>query len=113
MGALLQMINHGAAAPQVAQQVAVQHEPRVFNASFLERLAQLNSASRELRRMGLHVVWSRLAGPRPQAHIQRNANESLKCLLDRMGSLTFRKQDGCTLVSGVFEGVTVSWVEPA
>lgn len=90
-----------------------QGEPRVFSASFLERLAQLTHAERELRRLGLHVIWSRLAGPKPQAHIRRDATVSMAPLLDRMGPRSFRKEEGCTLVSGEFDGVIVSWVEPS
>ena len=89
------------------------HESRVFTASFLERLALLNHAERELRRLGLHVVWSRLAGPKPQAHIQRDETKSLAPLLNRMGPRSFRDEAGCKLVSGEFEGVIVSWVEPS
>jgi hypothetical protein len=87
------------------------HESRVFTASFLERLAQLTHAERELRRLGVHVIWSRLAGPKPQAHIQRDGTKSIAPLLDRMGPRSFRDSDGCKLVFGEFEGVTVSWVE--
>ena len=109
MGALLQLVS-----PVPASVLAgTQGEPRVFSASFLERLAQLTHAERELRRLGLHVIWSRLAGPKPQAHIRRDATVSMAPLLDRMGPRSFRKEEGCTLVSGEFDGVIVSWVEPS
>lgn len=109
MAALLQLVSHMPASVPAGMQC----EPRVFTASFLERLAQLTHAERELRRLGLHVIWSRLAGPKPQAHIQRDDTVSISPLLNRMGQRSFRKEDGCTLVSGEFEGVIVSWVEPA
>ena len=73
MAALLQLVS-----PMPASVLAgTQWEPRVFSASFLERLAQLTHAERELRRLGLHVIWSRLAGPKPQAHIQRDETKSI------------------------------------
>ena len=109
MAALLQLVN-----PMPASVLAGTHgEPRVFSASFLERLAQLTHAERELRRLGLHVIWSRLAGPKPQAHIQRDDTKSIASLLNRMGPRSFRDEAGCKLVSGEFEGVIVSWVEPS
>lgn len=86
--------------------------PRVITPEFQLRLGRLNHAIRELRGLGLQVVWSRLSGPFPQAHIQRDADVSLGALMDRMGPRNFLQIDGCTVVSGVFEGVTVSWVEP-
>lgn len=93
--------------------LGTQSEPRVFSASFLERLAQLTHAERELRRLGLHVIWSRLSGPKPQAHIRRDAAVSIAPLLNRMGPRSFRDEDDCKLVFGEFEGITVSWVEPS
>lgn len=111
MGAILQLVGQTAAAHPAFMQAP--HESRVFTASFLERLALLNHAERELRRLGLHVVWSRLAGPKPQAHIQRDDTKSLAPLLNRMGPRSFRDEAGCKLVSGEFEGVIVSWVEPS
>lgn len=89
----------------------MEHEPRVFNEPFRERLALLNNAERELRRMGLHVVWSRLAGPKPQAHILRDGKVSIAPLMDRMGPRSFHKDGDGTVVSGDFQGVLVSWVE--
>lgn len=88
-------------------------EPRVFSASFLERLALLTNAERELRRLGFHVIWSRLAGPKPQAHIRRDATVSISPLLDRMGERYFRDDAVGKKVFGEFEGVMVSWVEPS
>lgn len=111
MGAILQLVGQTAAAHPAFMQT--QHESRVFTTSFLERLALLNHAERELRRLGLHVVWSRLAGPKPQAHIQRDETKSIASLLNRMGPRSFRDEAGCKLVSGEFEGVIVSWVEPS
>lgn len=109
MAALLQLVS-----PMPASVLAGTHgEPRVFSASFLERLARLTHAERELRRLGLHVICSRLAGPKPQAHIRRDATVSIASLLDRMGPRSFRDEDGCKVVFGEFEGVTVSWVEPS
>ena len=109
MAALLELVSPMPASIPVGMQC----EPRVFSASFLERLAQLTHAERELRRLGLHVIWSRLAGPKPQAHIRREATVSIAPLLNRMGPRSFRKEEGCTLVSGEFDGVVVSWVEPS
>ena len=111
MPALLQLVN---ATPSVPQMLSpLHHEPRVFSASFQERLAQLNRAERELRAMGLRVVWSSFSGQKPHTHFQRDANISIASLLERMGPRTFRDEDGCKLVSGEFEGVIVSWVEPS
>lgn len=89
------------------------HEPRVMTPSFQERLCVLNHATRELRQLGLQVVWSKLAGPIPQAHIRRDAAVSIGPLLDRMGPRSFQPSQGCTVVSGAFEGITVSWIEPS
>jgi hypothetical protein len=91
----------------------LQHESRVFTGSFMERLALLTHAERELRRLGLNVVWSSLAGPTPQAHIRRDADVSIVPLLDRMGPRYFIDDDGCKVVCGEFEGITVRWVEPS
>lgn len=88
------------------------HAPRVFTGDFQERLALLTKAERELRGMGLHVVWTQLAGPRPQAHIRRDAEISLGPLMDRMGPRGFSTCDGGLVVSGQFMGVIVSWIEP-
>jgi hypothetical protein len=110
MAALLQLVSTEPALPPAI--LAAPHEPRVFSASFQERLAQLNRAERALRAMGLRVVWSSLTGTMPHAHIQRDANVSLAGLLERLGPRTFREEDTGKLVSGEFEGVTVSWREP-
>lgn len=91
---------------------ALLHTPRVFTGDFQERLGLLTKAERELRDMGLHVVWTQLAGPRPQAHIRRDADISLAPLMDRMERRDFITCDGGTVVSGQFMGVIVSWVEP-
>lgn len=109
MGALLQLVAPVAVPPSFAP---MQHEPRVFSEPFRVRLALLTSAERELRGMGLHVVWTRLAGPKPQAHILRDGRVSIGPLLDRMGPRSYRKDGDGTVVSGEFEGVIVSWVEP-
>lgn len=86
--------------------------PRVFTGDFQERLARLNHAERELRAMGLHVNWTRLAGPLPQAHIHRDTSVSISPLLDRMGPRSFRPEGDATVISGEFKGVIVSWLEP-
>ncbi|MGQ0708734.1 MAG: hypothetical protein ACT4NV_03190 [Rhodoferax sp.] len=86
-------------------------QPRVFTPPVLERLAQLNHAERALRTLGLQVVWSKLAGPKPQVHIHRDGVKSLAPLLDRMGPRSFHKEGGCTVVSGEYLGVIVSWAE--
>ncbi|MRD73309.1 hypothetical protein HCX48_00415 [Rhodocyclus tenuis] len=95
---------HAAAAQRTA--------PRVFTAPFQARLAILNAATRELRQMGFHIVWSRLAGPMPQARIRRSASVSVAPLLDRMGPRSFLNEEGATVVSGEFEGILLSWAEP-
>ncbi len=104
-------LTNRAAAP-LAVTAPQQSAPRVFTASFQERLAVLNAADRELRRLGFHIVWSRLAGPVPQAHIRRDASVSVAPLLNRMGPRSFRTEGGCTVVSGEFEGIVLSWAEP-
>lgn len=112
MTALLQLVSPH--VPSGAMTVAMnQGAPRVFSPAFLDRLAQLTHAERELRALGLRVVWSRLSEPRPQAHIRRDAAVSIAPLLERMGPRSFREESGCKLVSGEFEGVIVSWVEPS
>lgn len=88
------------------------HEPRVFTGDFRDRLSLLTKAERELRDMGLQVVWTALAGPRPQAHIHRDADKSLGPLMDRMGPRDFISRDDGMVVSGLFQGVLVSWLEP-
>ncbi len=100
---------HQAAAPAALPKPSA---PRVLTASFQERLAVLNAADRELRRLGFHIVWSRLAGPVPQAHIRRDAAVSVAPLFNRMGPRSFRTEGGCTVVSGEFEGIVLSWAEP-
>jgi hypothetical protein len=89
-----------------------QPAPAVLTDAFQRRLAALNTATRELREMGLTVVWSKLAGPMPQAHIRRDDGVSLSPLMDRMGPRSFRDDGACLVVSGEFCGVIVSWVEP-
>ncbi|WP_306602515.1 hypothetical protein [Azonexus sp.] len=86
--------------------------PAVLTPAFQDRLASLNAATRELRGMGLAVVWSKLAGPVPQAHIRRHDAMSLSPLLDRMGPRSFRPDGACVVVSGLFMGIQLSWVEP-
>ena len=86
--------------------------PKVFTADICSRLAALTYAERELRSLGLHVIWSRLAGHKPQAHFQRDAKVSIAGLLDRMGPRSFRKGEGYTVISAEFHGVIVSWCEP-
>ncbi|MGQ0711011.1 MAG: hypothetical protein ACT4NV_14840 [Rhodoferax sp.] len=108
MGAHLQLVSPSVTT-LVIQPDAPQ--PRVFTPPVLERLAQLTHAERELRALGLQVVWSKLAGPRPQVHIHRDGVKSLAPLLDRMGPRSFHKEGGCTVVSGDFEGVILSWLE--
>lgn len=108
MPSVISLTNRAAAPVLMAQQYA----PRVFTTSFQERLALLNAADRELRRLGFHIVWSRLAGPMPHAHIRRDAVVSVAPLLNRMGPRSFRKEDGCLVVSGEFEGILLSWAEP-
>ena len=113
MAAHLQLIRQPVVVPPPSLPLAGYREPRVFTASFQEHLAQLNHAERELRSMGLHVVWTQLAGSKPQAHILRDADVSIARLLDRMGPRSFREDSGCKVASGDFEGVIVSWVEPS
>ena len=96
----------------VAVGVSKQPAPLVLTASFRERMAILNAAARELRRLGFHIVWSGVSGPVPQAHIRRDVSVSVAPLLDRMGPRSFRTEDGCTVVSGKFEGIILSWAEP-
>lgn len=55
----------------------------------------MNNVERDLRRLGLHVVWSSLKGSKPQAHIRRDAAVSIAPLLDRMGPRSFREENGC------------------
>lgn len=88
------------------------HVPRVFTGDFQERLSLLTKAERDLRGMGLQVVWTQLAGPRPQAHIRRDAEISLGPLMDRMGPRDFHPSEGGVVISGEFQGVLVSWLEP-
>lgn len=89
------------------------HQPRVFTGDFQERLSLLNRAERELRAMGLQVVYTQLAGPRPQAHIKRDTSVSLGPLMDLMGPRDFvSKEGGGIVISGEFMGVIVSWLEP-
>jgi len=93
--------------------MAALHAPRVFTDSFQERLATLNTADRALREMGFHSVWTRLAGPKPEVHLHRDIAVSMGPLLDKMGPRAFRSVDeGCTMISGEFMGVIVSWCEP-
>ena len=87
-------------------------EAKVFTPDFRARLAMLTHAERELRGMGLQVLWSSLGGTAPQAHIRRDTKVSIAGLLDRMGPRSFRPEDGYTMASGDFLGVIVSWCEP-
>lgn len=99
-------------SPAPLPPMPMHHEPRVFSPSFVERLGRLNEAERQLRQMGLQVVWTRIAGPLPQAHILRDAAVSLAKLMDRMGPRSYRNENGGLVVSGEFMGCIVSWVEP-
>lgn len=99
-------------SPAPLPPMPVHHEPRVFSPSFVERLGRLNEAERQLRRMGLQVVWTRIAGPLPQGHILRDADVSLARLMDQMGPRSYRNENGGLVVSGEFMGCIVSWVEP-
>ena len=85
---------------------------KVFTADVRSRLAMLTRAERELRSLGLHVLWCRVTGPTPQGHFQRDAKVSIAGLLGRMGPRSFRKGEGCTVISAEFHGVIVSWCEP-
>ncbi len=89
------------------------HAPRVFTAAFQTQLAQLNQAERALRGLDLRVLWRRLGDQGPQVRIERQKDQSLAPLLDQMGPRSFVKVLGGTLVSGAFQGVAVSWMEPA
>lgn len=87
--------------------------PSVLNESFQSRIHTLNHAIRELRLLGLKVVWTGMAGPIPSAVIQRDTDVSIKPLLDRItGQKRFVKHLLGTVISGLFEGVYVSWIEP-
>lgn len=87
------------------------HESRVFTATVLERLAQLNHAERELRSMGLRVVQVSWGESRPVVRIERDATKSIAPLLDRMGARSFRPDGDATEVWGVLDGITVCWRE--
>ena len=97
---------------QVPATVVLQSEPKVFTADLCSRLAALTRAERELRSLGLHVLWCRFTGTTPQVHFQRDAKVSIAGLLDRMGPRSFRKGDDCTVISAELHGVIVSWCEP-
>lgn len=90
---------------------AVMAPPTVLTQSFKDRLTTLNDATRELRAMGMHVVWSKMAGPLPQAHIRRDDGVSVARLLDRMGPRSFQPVPGGTVISGEFMGVQVSFLQ--
>lgn len=88
------------------------HAPRVLDESFQIRIAALTKVERKLREMGHRVVWTKLAGPKPQAHILRDSAISIAPLFDKMGPRSFAKRDGCVIVAGDLDGVIVSWTEP-
>lgn len=90
-----------------------QHAPRVLTEAFQARLAQLNQAERALRCLGFRVQWSQLEDPAPHVRVERTKEQSIASLLDQMGPRSFQKGVGYTLISGRFQGVTVSWMEPA
>lgn len=95
----------------VALAAAGMPAPKVLTESFKDRLTTLNDATRELRAMGLTIVWSKMAGPLPQAHIRRDEGVSLARLLDRMGPRSFQPVPGGTIVSGEFKGIQVSFLQ--
>lgn len=96
---------------QLVRNEVSRHESRVFTASVLERLAQLNHAERALRGMGLRVLQVSWGESRPVIRIERSATTSIAPLLDRMGMRSFKPNEGATDVWGEFEGVTVCWRE--
>ena len=49
-----------------------EHTPRVITPQFVATLGVINNATRALREMGLHVIWSRHQGEMPQVHIRRD-----------------------------------------
>lgn len=88
--------------------------PCVLNASFQSRIHTLNHAIRELRHLGLKVAWMDSKSAVPSVVIQRDTEVSITPLLDRMtGDKRFDKHLLGTVISGVFEGVHVSWLEPS
>lgn len=107
----LQLVHPARAACVGSANTAGDYQPRVFTAPAVERLGRANHAWRELRNLGLRVpriTWTKQG---PLLRIERDPDASLASLLDRMGPRSFRACDGCTEVSGEFEGVTVYWVE--
>jgi len=103
MGAVLQIVSQ----PSVAASVS-----KVFNESFVGRLATLNSAARALRDMGYRVVRQELnpaRGSRPEIGVARGAARSIVPLLDRAEGRFWRYDDGKKRGYAEFRGVTVCW----
>ncbi len=89
-------------------------EPKVFTPGFLIRLSRLTNVERELRVMGYPVLWSRLAGLIPQAHIHLGEKAHITPLLNRAKPHSYRTyidQDK-KMAACEFEGVLVSWERP-
>lgn len=84
---------------------------KVFDVSTRCRLDVLNCAERKIRQMGYRVIWTRIAGQRPQIAIQRD-ELSTKLLLDQMTEKHIRDKDGYKTISGLFHGVDLTWIEP-
>lgn len=90
------------------------HAPSVLNESFQSRIHRINHAIRELRHLGVKVAWADIKNATPGIVIQRDSDISIKPLLDRMtGEKRFEKHLLGTVISGFFEGVLVSWLEPS
>lgn len=98
----------------VSQAPAEVSVSKVFNESFIGRLATMNKAARALRELGYRVIRQELTpvrGSRPEIQIERDATRSIGPLLDRSKGRQWRTEGGKKRGYTEFQGVTVCWEE--
>lgn len=101
---------HADAAPRPA--------PAVLCQRTVERLAQLNSAVRRLRALGVRVLETQLDGTwpadgEPLVRIERDPDMPFGPFLDEAGPRTWVQLQGGAVshAAATFHGVTVTWEE--
>jgi hypothetical protein len=89
---------------------AAEAQPKVFNATFVERLAALNDASRWLRNSGHPPAAVHLQGELPTLHVDGQAARLL--ITEAKGFNSRRVDDQYRLCSVIVKGCLITWFEP-
>lgn len=83
-------------------------EPRVLTGTFVEKLALVTGAERELRSIGVRVIG--VSWDEPALRVEHDPQVSMKPLIDRVPKLNFRICDDDSYdVWARFSGVIVYW----